>query len=288
MQFQVYASHQALTPHIRYYWSLKGSLPPTARCAWRFVTEGVELCFNMGDPVKAVMADTPVMTVPDVSLAGALSRPVTLHPEADVDLVGVCFRPGGIQAFLTRPAQELTDNLMDAPSVWPAAGHGLVGRLRDNGLATRAGLAWLDRFFLDRLGSGGPQDLRVGAAVAVIESSRGLIPIGRLAEKTGLSIRQLERKFRAHIGLTPKQMCRSLRFKHALARKARSPQRSWLETALDSGYYDQAHLINDFRHFTGLSPCALFQDPCAAAPFFFAAHQTAPGPRAIGGPVQKT
>jgi AraC-like DNA-binding protein len=79
-----------------------------------------------------------------------------------------------------------------------------------------------------------------------------------------LSARQLERRFRHATGIPPKLFGRMRRFQrvfHALespdGRWAESPYGRWADVALRCGYYDQAHLIRDFRQFAGKPPAAL-------------------------------
>jgi len=66
----------------------------------------------------------------------------------------------------------------------------------------------------------------------------------------------------------PKQLCRSLRFKHVFKRLSASKVESNAELALACGYYDQSHLIKDFKYYTGKSPTAFFRTQEAGATFF--------------------
>lgn len=75
-----------------------------------------------------------------------------------------------------------------------------------------------------------------------------------LASDLGLGERRLQQLFLAHVGLSPKEVCRLARFRALLTRCRKAPRRSWIEVALEGGYYDQAHLIHEVRAFTGLTP----------------------------------
>jgi AraC-like DNA-binding protein len=81
-------------------------------------------------------------------------------------------------------------------------------------------------------------------------------PIGRLARSLGVSERQLERRFLAQVGLSPRSFATLKRFERALELARRG--RSLTEVAHEAGYFDQPHFNRDFRRFTGLSPRALF------------------------------
>jgi transcriptional regulator GlxA family with amidase domain len=75
-----------------------------------------------------------------------------------------------------------------------------------------------------------------------------------LATSLGVTARHLERCFESHVGLSPKVLCRLARFHHmrTLLDVARRPD--WSHLACECGYFDQAHLIREFRHFTGRTP----------------------------------
>ena len=75
----------------------------------------------------------------------------------------------------------------------------------------------------------------------------------RLTEEIGCSRRYLIGLFNDHVGLPPKLIARILRFEHALE-FADGGEIGWAEIAQRCGYYDQAHMIRDFRAFTGQSP----------------------------------
>jgi AraC-like DNA-binding protein len=68
-----------------------------------------------------------------------------------------------------------------------------------------------------------------------------------LAGNVGLSPRQFRRRFASRYGMSPKQYASVVRFSFALELKQRRPDLTWTTIAHESGYFDQAHLIKDFR-----------------------------------------
>ncbi len=75
-----------------------------------------------------------------------------------------------------------------------------------------------------------------------------------VARGAGLSQRRFIQLFTREVGISPKLFCRVRRFRQALetVRKAAAPD--WGRVAVDCGYYDQSHLIHEFRSFSSLSP----------------------------------
>ncbi|WP_426343874.1 AraC family transcriptional regulator [Pseudoduganella sp. R-32] len=102
-------------------------------------------------------------------------------------------------------------------------------------------------------------------AVAQLEASGGALRVESLAAALGVSRQYLANQFRDHVGLSPKLFARICRFRAArTAALAAEPGRhghDWATLALDSGYFDQSHLIRDFQDFTGASPDAHLGNP---------------------------
>jgi AraC-like DNA-binding protein len=83
--------------------------------------------------------------------------------------------------------------------------------------------------------------------------------IGQCAYKANMSIRNFERRFIEQIGISPKLYCRLVRFNNALITKLKYPQKNWTSIAYECGYYDQMHMIKEFKQFAKLNPSHLLQ-----------------------------
>lgn len=123
----------------------------------------------------------------------------------------------------------------------------------------------LDGFLTARLADARPPSTGVEWAWRRLCDTGGRVAIGALAEELGWSRKRLVARFREQVGLPPKAVARLLRFERARALAERADRPGWAEIALDCGYYDQSHLINDFRAVTGRTPETFFQDTVAAA-----------------------
>lgn len=88
-------------------------------------------------------------------------------------------------------------------------------------------------------------------------SSNGNIPINDMASIACMSIRQLQRKFLDHFGMSPKHYSKLIRFTAACRMRTSFPQFTWGEISMRCGYYDHMHLIRDFRSITEFNPRAL-------------------------------
>jgi transcriptional regulator GlxA family with amidase domain len=105
-------------------------------------------------------------------------------------------------------------------------------------------------------------------ALQMLATAEGNRSLKEVAQAANLSPRQFRRRCFEETGLTPKHLSRVLRFLR------RAPERGWAHLAAECGYYDQAHLIRDFREFASSTPTGLASGD---VPFF----QSAPGPDRI-------
>ncbi|MGH9633175.1 MAG: helix-turn-helix domain-containing protein [Bryobacteraceae bacterium] len=80
------------------------------------------------------------------------------------------------------------------------------------------------------------------------------VTIAEVTHKTGLSPRRFAQLFRENVGVTPKLYCRIRRFQEAIRQIRMGAEVRWADVALDCGYFDQAHFVNEFRSFSGIKP----------------------------------
>jgi AraC-like DNA-binding protein len=93
----------------------------------------------------------------------------------------------------------------------------------------------------------------VQSAIGTLVGRKGQLSLDDFAAAAGVGVRQLRRRCLKQSGLAPKQLACILRFRHALAR-LRCGEQSLAGLALNCGYYDQAHMIREFRNLAGISP----------------------------------
>lgn len=100
---------------------------------------------------------------------------------------------------------------------------------------------------------------RITFAANLITKNAGLINIDTLARYACMSMRNFERTFVSETGMSPKQLCCISRFNNALELKLNNPNMKWTYVAHQSGYFDQMHLIKDFKRFCGEAPSSLLK-----------------------------
>ena len=86
-----------------------------------------------------------------------------------------------------------------------------------------------------------------------IRERKGTVPVSELAALAGLSERQLQRRFKVEIGLSPKAFCQVVRFNHVYGEMKRNGTLD-LDLALACGYFDESHMMKDLVYFLGKNP----------------------------------
>lgn len=220
-----------------------------------------ELIFNFGD---AVLQDG--VAQPRAMLAAETRRAVSIAPSGRVDFLGMTLRDGCAAEILRAPLHELRDRMLDVRDVDTRLDlHEQLANAHDDRRI---------RIVLDALRSTAADPL-ARAAASTIRTAHGRVSITRLAARLGVTVRTLGRAFDRAIGITPKTLARVTRLGRAAAMLREGA--SGVDAALDAGFFDQAHMTNEFRSMAGLSPSRWLDLPTGLGVQFL---QDAPDARA--------
>ncbi|MCU1238784.1 MAG: AraC family transcriptional regulator, partial [Candidatus Solibacter sp.] len=194
-----------------------------------------------------------VIYAPDSGLrvVGTMTVEQRFDLAAGAHAFGIRFRPGMAGAFLELNAAELTDRIIPLEDLWGRKARELASRIEDAPTLSAAA-----RILSGALSPGDIAPDAVRRAIAEITSAHGEIDLDWVSRQSGLSARQFRRRCLDASGLTPKHLCRVLRFRRAC--ELASAAGDWAEIAATAGYFDQSHLIRDFREFTGATPMSVF------------------------------
>lgn len=238
----------ALARWIRCFWLLDG-LPDSE--PERLVPDGSpELVVNLADPFCQVHNDGRRQPHPRMLLVGQLRSAIDIAPLGAVHLLGVRFWPGGMFPLLRLPQHRLLGQRTELAGVDADLQAALLAAA-ETAVGFEQACARFERLLLPRLSGLPPSP--VEQAVQLLVAAEGALRLDALAGHCGLSARSLERGFRREVGLGPKLLARILRFQRVFRTGQDGPD-SWAMLAVRAGYCDQAHLIRDFRLFSGASP----------------------------------
>ncbi|MEM7374517.1 MAG: helix-turn-helix domain-containing protein [Bacteroidota bacterium] len=82
--------------------------------------------------------------------------------------------------------------------------------------------------------------------------------VHQLANELGISDRYLQKLSLRQLGMSPKMVCKIERLACSLNLTSRHPDLPFSQLALESGYYDQSHMIDEYQQFLRKTPGQLF------------------------------
>jgi len=199
-------------------------------------------------------AQAPGHAAPILSVAGPSASPVLVRLRGRVQGLSITLQPGAAAQGLGVPASELAELTVPIEDLWPREGRVVLERLA--ACADNEAKAQVLQGMLSRRSPGGASDAgRVAAgAVQAIRASRGQRRLHDIAAALGVGERRLQQLFHEHVGLAPKVVSRLARLHGLLRALRRVPSPALAELAQDLGFCDQAHLANEFRALSGLTP----------------------------------
>jgi methylphosphotriester-DNA--protein-cysteine methyltransferase len=171
---------------------------------------------------------------------------VQFEPCGVLDDVGVRLQPAA-STLVTRDLAPLRDRVVDLTTIDAATSAALAPAAREFA-AGRPEQLWE---LLSLLCSASTLDTKVERAVAQLDAEGGQTKIETLAKAAALSVRSLQVRFLAGVGLTPKEFAGIQRLQATL--RALDGEAPLADLATDSGFSDQAHATREIKRVTGLT-----------------------------------
>lgn len=170
-------------------------------------------------------------------------------------VVGVHFKPGGAAAFFGGALPALRNRTELLEDLWGPSARELRERLQA-AASPRCMLQRLHEHLLQRLRDAAPPDPLAAFAIAAFRADPAHARVEPVQRASGCTPAQFIRRFEQGVGLTPKRFARVLRFSVLLPQLVRCGPRDWAQIAAGAGYFDQSHLIREFRQLAGMAPGA--------------------------------
>ncbi len=223
----------------------------------RFLPDGnVNVVIDLTEQPKYIYDNQTLKEIQScrrVWFSGIRRAPITIPSGKDSEMFIINFHKGMAYPFVEMPMDELTDVVVDGQLVMTDE----ILTIRDKILESKGSaqmFAQVESHLMNVFGKRLVPHPYIAYAVSQIVRQPGQMTIEALANKVGYSGKHLVSLFRDHVGLTPKAFLRIIRFQKVIADMESLRRMDWSTVAHDSGYYDQAHFINDFRHFSGFTP----------------------------------
>lgn len=247
-QFKIIPPSALLAPYVKHYWTLVSD--DVAQSQRIIPTGNIALIFHRGYRMKQ-----NDLLIPVTSLSGQSFGFADLAPTGVVDMIVVVFHSFGAKAFFPMPLYELSDRIVAADDLNIRA----LKELEDQVLNTvddESCIRLIELFLISRLNPFQEYNYKrmVTAIGTINQCSNDGLSVARLAETVCLSRKQFQRVFSEHVGASPKDYIRIVRFHKALFTLQNNPTMNFTALAYECGYYDQPHMINEFKLLSGYTP----------------------------------
>lgn len=212
------------------------------------------LIVNLEEDETRVYDDAPGLpcrTFSGAALDAPSYRSFVIDTAEQTRVMGVVFRCGAAAAFFRERMDAVVNDHVGLRDLAGMRASSLRERLleaRDAASRIARMQHWLTAF------GGATLPAIVTHAVARLSETPALMRIADLSRETGLSPRRFGSLFREHVGMSPKRFARLQRFRSAVADARNGAGIEWTRIAADCGFYDQPHLVREFREFCGMTP----------------------------------
>lgn len=253
---------------VKQYWALEYSLPEGQHHVQRVIPCGLpDFSFYFKDKPRVISSYTSLPGTSQVS--GHKKNYLDLEISGDISLFSVVFHPQAMMLLFDFPMDVIFDQNVSLRDLFHEEIDQLESNLYEAGsFAERVRVA--EAFLLEKI-SKREKDYewgRVLHTIAKINQLKANVSVEQLASEACLSRKQFERTFSRFIGTSPKHFLRTIRFQNALFEKSKNPTISLTALAYECGYFDQSHMISEFKSFSGMTPGKYFYSGEAFSDYF--------------------
>jgi AraC-like DNA-binding protein len=227
-----------LAPYVSGAWSLR----------WQFGEDEAYVQHVLPDPCVQIVVERG-----GAHVMGVVTRLFSVTLTDARFVLGLKFRPGGFRPFMPQPVSELTNRTVPLRAMFPRADEPRLRELAD-AADGRAVMEALEDLLRQAAPAADRQLDEVERMTDRIATDSTILAVEHAARVFGTTPRSLQRLFRTYVGVGPKWIIRLYRIKEAAARIEEGSVGRWVDLALQLGYADQAHFVNDFRRIVGRSP----------------------------------
>lgn len=262
--FDIIKPCSLLEPFIKYYWILdyeSNVVEPI-----RVIPYGcVQFTFYLGERINSFGSNNDSSYKDQAVVTGQISSFFDVFPQGKIRLITIVFKPFGAKPFFDFPIFEIQNNIIPIKDINNKEWLDLENRLGDC-VDNKSIVSCLENNLLKKLEKNtlfnsysSINNERIMLAINRIDDSKGTINIKDLSSLACLSDKQFNRIFADYVGMNPKNFLRIIRYQSFLLKLQNSNIKAtkavdFLDLVYDCGYYDQSHLINNFKEFTGYTP----------------------------------
>jgi AraC-type DNA-binding domain-containing proteins len=241
--FQIVKPSLTLMPYIKHYWILRSNMKEIRRLV---PIGSVELIFHRGDRMLSSINNE---FEPLGFIKGQKINYYDISPDGMVDMIAIIFQPHGVRRFFQIPIDKLFENIIPIECLEIKSLCELqdkISNTMDNSLCIKC----IDNFFVKQLSDTKDYNFsRLDAVISAI-NTHPTVNFKSLSEISCLSYKQFKRIFSEYVGLNPQEFIRIVRFQRAVSLLSKNTDINFTQLAYECGFYDQSHLIREFKIFT--------------------------------------
>jgi AraC-like DNA-binding protein len=231
------------------------------KCYWSY---SADFSAGIPDDINPVIPDGCVDIIFDLNLptqsqcfvVGPMTVPIQ---NTENNLFGVRLMPGKAASFFDSPLKEMTDQIVNINK---------IGKLRTDDIAENLAseactvnkIRYIGSVIDKILPNLPPLEKEIEFAIKAIELSKGIINVQKIASRIGWSRQHFTRRFLNITGLTPKFFSQVIRVNRIIKACKDKRCHGLCDLALMGGYFDQAHMTNEFRRITGITPLVFLKN----------------------------
>lgn len=244
-----------LQPYVSRYWLWENEtvLPKI------FSGTGTELMFHYGASLTGTNQVGKIFTLPQCYIMSPRFACYDLRPGNQLGFISIRFRAGAFRHFCNNPIHELVDAFVDVEDLWGSNGLEFRRQVMEaENLQQRIGI--IEKFLMLFLNQYYKEEQRLDWAVKTLLYDYKRVSLKDIGQNLFLSQRQMERKFKSAVGVSPKSFQRISRFESVMKNLLLRRKRKYLTVVLDHGYYDQSHFLKEFINCMGEYPTSFLQE----------------------------
>ncbi len=245
MLYQEYIPSKPLLPYIDTYWVAKNH---GSKVESRILPDGfIDIVFDLNRDLDTFLWNR-------IRVSGMMTSYRNIISEQHSETFGIRFKPGKLSMLSNFPFSEIKNDTINASEILSNLNTSLLEVLIDmKNQFVR--INHIETVLIRLLEAANIEQHHLIPSVCdTIENDYKAIDLVKIANQHHISLRQLERRFKAAVGVTMKEYHAIVRFKKTIESISKHPNKSLLHTAFDHGYFDHAHLTKVINKMSGLNP----------------------------------
>lgn len=227
------------------------------------------LIINFGsDPQYAYFPNGEILVCQGDQIMGQFTARIEDSLQGKLEYIGIQFSPTGLYRLLQVPMDQFSNRIRALKDHidW----HDALRNDLESAEETSDHIAVLEKHVGEHLLVEESELLKaIEQAADLIRQSNGSMPLAETCRKVGLSVRTLQRYFPEFVGVSPKAFARIARFNAVTRLIEQEKPLNWQEIWAETGYFDAAHFVNDFKAITGMTPSSYYKGKTYYERFFY-------------------